>query len=200
MVGKMKNEWVMVAVAALAAFFAYTQYRRVSGAASVGNGLLGGSLAGLDGVMASVAGAIGGASWRAPAKYREMIQAAEVRNGIPAGLLERLLYQECRWRDDIITGRVRSSVGAVGIAQFMPATAKELGIDPLNPAQAIAAAGVYLARLYRSTGTWTKALAAYNWGIGNVQRKGLTNAPSETRTYYASILRDVNASAGTSLA
>jgi soluble lytic murein transglycosylase-like protein len=82
----------------------------------------------------------------------------------------------------------------------MPATARDMGIDPLNWAQAIPAAGRYLARLYRSLGTWTKALAAYNWGIGNVQRQGLTRAPTETTNYYTQILGDVNSSNGTNYA
>jgi len=91
-------------------------------------------------------------------------------------------------------------VGALGIAQFMPATAADLGIDPLDPFQAIDGAGRYLASLYRMFGNWTQALAAYNWGAGNVQRKGLTNAPAETVAYYSSILADVNAASGTNYA
>ncbi|CAN7305463.1 lytic transglycosylase domain-containing protein [Acidovorax delafieldii] len=134
--------------------------------------------------------------WRAPAQYAGLIASAEVANGIPATMLERLLWQECRWREDIISGRVRSPVGAVGIAQFMPATAREMGIDPLNVPQAIDGAGRYLARLYRMFGNWSEALAAYNWGMGNVQRKGLGAAPAETRSYYTSILADVNAATG----
>lgn len=137
--------------------------------------------------------------WRAPAKYAAMVDAAERANGIPATMLERLLYQECRYREDIITGAVRSPVGAMGIAQFMPATAAEMKIDPLNPAQAIPAAARYLAGLYRRFGTWSEALAAYNWGQGNVARKGLANAPRETRNYYTQILAAVN-SAGTNYA
>lgn len=131
-------------------------------------------------------GFLGG--WRAPAKYAAMVQAAEAAHGIPAGMLERLLYQESRYREDIITGKVASPAGALGIAQFMPATAREMGINPLNPVEAIPAAAKYLASLYRRFGTWDKALAAYNWGMGNVQRKGLEAAPLETRLYYTSIL------------
>ncbi len=134
--------------------------------------------------------------WRAPAKYAGLIAAAEQRHSIPPTMLERLLYQECRWREDIITGRKTSPVGAQGIAQFMPATAAEMGINPLDPAQAIDAAGKYLAQLHRMFGDWTRALAAYNWGMGNVSRKGLANAPTETRDYFTNILRDVNAATG----
>lgn len=130
-----------------------------------------------------------------PAQYLAMIRAAEAVNGLPRNMLARLLWQESRYREDIITGRVTSSVGAQGIAQFMHATAEEFGIDPLDPAQAIPAAGRYLRQLYSSLGSWSKALAAYNWGIGNVRRKGLDKAPAETRAYYGGILADIGMAA-----
>lgn len=138
--------------------------------------------------------------WRPPAQYAPAIAAAEDRYGIPRDLLARQLYQECHWREDIISGQTTSPVGALGIAQFMPATAADMGIDPLNPMQAIDAAGRYMASLYRATGSWAQALAAYNWGIGNVQRKGLANAPAETTNYYTQILADVNGADGTAWA
>ncbi|MRR51283.1 MAG: lytic transglycosylase domain-containing protein [Rhodocyclaceae bacterium] len=126
-----------------------------------------------------------------PAAYRAVISQTEAANGIPDNMLARLLYQESRYRPEIINGTKKSPVGALGIAQFMPATAAEMGIDPLDPMQAIPAAGAYLARLYRSTGSWVLALAAYNWGIGNVKRKGIDAAPKETRNYYSQILADL---------
>lgn len=138
--------------------------------------------------------------WTPPPQYADMIAQAEQANGIPKDVLARLLYQESHYREDIITGKTTSPVGALGIAQFMPATAQDMGIDPLDPAQAIPAAGRYLATLYRRFGNWTEALAAYNWGAGNVARKGLANAPAETRTYYASILADVNNANGSAIA
>ena len=143
--------------------------------------------------------AIGGAvnkitGWAPPdaaAPYLPQISAAEAAHGIPAGLLARQLYQESRYRPDIINGDTASPAGALGIAQFMPATARDLGIDPLDPNAAIDAAGRYMRRLYDSLGSWAEALAAYNWGIGNVKRKGLTAAPEETRNYVDQITADV---------
>lgn len=128
-----------------------------------------------------------------PVQYRAAISAAEQANGIPSGMLARLLYQESHYRADIISGATRSPAGAIGIAQFMPATAPDWSVNLYdgNPFDDIAGAGKYLAWLYRQTGAWDKALAAYNWGIGNVKRKGLSVAPAETRTYYSSILRDI---------
>ncbi|MFZ4758917.1 MAG: transglycosylase SLT domain-containing protein [Burkholderiaceae bacterium] len=136
----------------------------------------------------------GAARWTPPAAARPYLAAivqAEDAYSIPRNMLARLLWQESRYRSDIITGATRSPAGAVGIAQFMPATAREFGIDPLDPFQSIDAAGRYLAKLYRRFGSWAQALAAYNWGQGNVARKGLANAPAETRTYYTSILSDL---------
>jgi len=138
--------------------------------------------------------------WRPPVKYAGMVASAEAAYDIPSDMLARLLYQECRWREDVITGRTTSPVGALGIAQFMPATAREMGINPLDPEQAIPAAARYLKSLYGRFGTWAQALAAYNWGQGNVARKGLTLAPAETRNYYTQILADVNAANGTTYA
>lgn len=129
--------------------------------------------------------------WSPPEKYAGMVSAAESKYGLPDGLLARLLWQESRYREDIITGRVASPVGALGIAQFMPATARDFGIDPLNPAQAVDAAGKYLRQLFNRFGNWSEALAAYNWGQGNVARKGLAAAPSETVNYFTSILSDL---------
>lgn len=123
--------------------------------------------------------------------YQAIIIPAGQDNGVPISILTWLLWKESRYNPVIIDGTKRSRVGALGIAQFMPATAvDELGSvnAALDPAQAIPGAARYLARLYNATGTWAQALAAYNWGIGNVQRKGIGAAPAETRDYYTTIL------------
>jgi soluble lytic murein transglycosylase-like protein len=125
------------------------------------------------------------------APYQDAIQSAADSNGVPVSVLAWLLWTESRYNPAIIDGTKRSPVGAMGIAQFMPATAQqELGSvqAALDPAIAIPGAARYLARMFNATGTWAQALAAYNWGIGNVQRKGLSAAPLETRNYYTSIL------------
>lgn len=123
-------------------------------------------------------------------KWLPTIRRAEQQYSIPAGLLDRLLAQESRYRTDIITGKTKSRVGALGIAQFMPATARqELGSEAaaLDPAKAIPGAAKYLARLKISTGSWKGAVAAYNWGVGNVTRKGIAAAPKETQDYIKAV-------------
>lgn len=131
-----------------------------------------------------------------PTQYRGAIRRAELAHGLPDGMLGRLLWQESRYRPEIIDGRVRSPAGAIGIAQFMPATAADEKINPLDPFQAIDGAARYLAKLYRTTGAWDKALASYNWGVGNVTRKGLDRAPEETRNYFTQILADLGMMGG----
>jgi len=82
-----------------------------------------------------------------------------------------------------------SPKGAAGIFQHMPATAQELGIDPYDPTQSIQGGVKYMGQLLNKyQGDPTKALAAYNWGMGNVDRKGLEAAPTETQNYLKNIL------------
>lgn len=125
-------------------------------------------------------------------KYLPTIYAAETAHRLPTGLLVRVLHQESAYRADIIEGDTRSPVGAIGIAQFMPATAQGRGVDPLDPIDSIWGAADYLEDLYTAFGSWPEALGAYNWGWGRVKRKGLLKAPAETIDYITKICRDVD--------
>lgn len=133
--------------------------------------------------------------------YQDRITAAAAANGVPVSILAWLLWKESRYNPAIIDGTKRSRVGALGIAQFMPATAtEELGSvsAALDPSVAIPGAARYLAKCYRWTGgtSWAEALAAYNWGAGNVNKRGLDAAPAETRDYFSTILAKANYSDG----
>lgn len=129
-------------------------------------------------------------------KYAPYIAVAERKYGIPDGMLLRLIRQESHFRTDIITGTKESPVGALGIAQFMPATAKEMGVNPLDPIASIDAAARYLVKIKGwVAGDWTKTVAAYNWGAGNVNRAvknygpaWLAHAPAETQNYVRVIV------------
>jgi soluble lytic murein transglycosylase-like protein len=124
-------------------------------------------------------------------KYDALIVSSANQYSISPRTLYKLLYAESHFRDDIINGTVRSSTGALGIAQFMPATAiQELGSvnAALDPSRAIPGSARYLAKLIRVAGSEAGGVAAYNWGIGNVQRKGLVKAPQETVKYVSNIL------------
>lgn len=125
--------------------------------------------------------------------YASIIAQSEINNGIPVDLLARLLYEESRYNPKIINGTIKSNKGALGIAQFMPATAAEMHINPLDPYQAIPAAAIYLRRQYNALGNWQAALGAYNWGGGNYRKylSGQKTLPTETRNYIAQITDDV---------
>lgn len=108
----------------------------------------------------------------------------EARYGLPAGLLSALAQQESGGNPNAV-----SRAGAAGLFQFMPATAREYGINAFDPAQsADAAARKVSGLLKRYGGNLTMALSAYNWGEGNLERRGLANAPAETQAYAPSVL------------
>lgn len=132
------------------------------------------------------------------AKYRPYIERAERQYNLRPGILSRLLYQESHYRTDIITGEYISKAGAIGIAQFLPSTAREMNVDPYDPIQSIDGAARYLRKLYGMFGDWKLAVMAYNWGPGNVSAWLRTGRgakgqamPAETLTYYTSISSDV---------
>ena len=87
----------------------------------------------------------------------------------------------------------RSPVGAMGLGQFMPATWNEWGKGSAdNPEENIRAQAKYMHWLLSRVTTWECALAAYNWGIGNVLRvwqdpQWKSKLPKETRDYIARI-------------
>lgn len=157
----------------------------------------------LDSVSSAVGGAVAAVtSWGAAmtpyaiaialpgnAEYVDYIAALERASGMPEGILTRLAWQECRFRPDIISGERVSSAGAKGMWQLIPMHWRY--VDPLDWRAAGDYAADMLQRLYNRFGTWALALAAYNWGEGNLANKGIGAAPAETRNYYAQILADI---------
>jgi len=112
----------------------------------------------------------------------------EKRHGLPPGLLAAVAQIESRGNLNAVSPR-----GAKGLFQFMPATAREYGINPFDPAQSADAAAKKLSGLLkRYQGNLPAALAAYNWGEGNLERKGIANAPAETRAYAPQVLAAMN--------
>jgi Transglycosylase SLT domain/CHAP domain len=114
-----------------------------------------------------------------------------VQAGISPGIFVRQIQQESNFNPDAV-----SSVGAVGIAQFMPATAAGLGFDPHDPHVSLRMAALYMAQKQATyQGDSAKALAAYNAGDGTVQAAiascgtaWLSCTPQETQHYVAAIL------------
>lgn len=108
----------------------------------------------------------------------------EQQFGLPSGLLSAVEQQESGGDSNAVSPK-----GALGAFQFMPATAQQYGIDPTDPDQsAIGAAKMYSDLLNKYQGDIPSALAAYNWGQGNVDKQGLPNAPPETKNYIASVM------------
>lgn len=132
------------------------------------------------------------------ARYNAWATQAARQYGVPVGVFKSLITHESGWNP-----RARSPVGALGIAQFMPDTARGLGINPLNPRQAIFAAAKYLAGKIHHYGDVRLALASYNAGDGAVQKYGGIPPFKETQDYVHKIMRDaphyggVSGSAGT---
>jgi soluble lytic murein transglycosylase-like protein len=127
-----------------------------------------------------------------------VINQTEASLGIPPNLLARMAYQESRFRQSVIDGTTPSPAGALGILQLMPQYFKSVQVPrPFTPADTqaqITEAGQDLASLYNTFGDWATALAAYNWGPGNVQEflaGTLSGIPTETQNYVKQILADV---------
>jgi soluble lytic murein transglycosylase-like protein len=84
----------------------------------------------------------------------------------------------------------RSPAGAIGLMQLMPATARELGVDPSSPEQNIEGGVRYLAELIEMFGGIELALVAYNGGPGFARRyaRGATPMYGETRAFVRKVL------------
>ena len=107
-------------------------------------------------------------------------EAAET-SGIPVPFFARLLWQESRFRSAEV-----SNAGAQGVAQFMPETAAEVGLDdPFDPLKALPASAKLLRKLRDDFGNLGLAAAAYNAGPGRVQKwlSKESELPRETRDY-----------------
>jgi uncharacterized membrane protein YeaQ/YmgE (transglycosylase-associated protein family) len=122
-------------------------------------------------------------------RSREEICGALARairsNDLPAHFFIRLLYQESNFRLAAI-----SSAGALGIAQFMPETATDRGLDnPFDALQAIPASARLLRDLYLKFGNLGLAAAAYNAGPKRIAdwRANKGPLPQETQDYVRAI-------------
>ena len=117
----------------------------------------------------------------AAGRFDEEIAKAAAANGLPASFFTRLIWQESRFNPSAV-----SPVGALGIAQFMPDTARWRGLgDPLEPMTALHESARWLRELWSEFGNLGLAAAAYNAGPYRVRRwlTGAATLPAETRGY-----------------
>jgi hypothetical protein len=115
--------------------------------------------------------------------YDGLFTAAQQRYGVPAALLSAVAKQESGYDPGAV-----SPAGARGLMQLMPGTARSLGVDPLDPAQAVDGAARMLRDLTARFGSTELALAAYNAGPGAVLRyDGIPPYP-ETQRYVRHVM------------
>lgn len=133
--------------------------------------------------------------------YRDMATGYARRYNIPPALLHALIQQESGWNPN-----ARSPVGASGLTQVMPDTARQPGygvdplLDPRDPQENLRFGAEYLAAMLRNyDGDHIRALAAYNWGPGNADNWSgdMGDLPAETRGYINNIYAGLEDDYGT---
>jgi len=123
------------------------------------------------------------------AELRDLARDAARAHAIPPDGYIALIGRESAWNPN-----AESPAGAKGLNQFMDPTAAEWGVDPWDPVDSLSGGARYLRWLRSRTASWAGALAAYNWGIGNVSRAerpdgalDLAQLPAETREYVIAL-------------
>jgi soluble lytic murein transglycosylase-like protein len=116
-------------------------------------------------------------------EFEPLIREAGQRHGVDPALIKAVMQIESDGNPLAV-----SRAGAQGLMQLMPATAAELGVkNPLDPLQNIMAGTLYLRRLLdRYHGDIRLTLAAYNWGMGNLEKQPEA-MPRETKDYIAKV-------------
>ena len=126
---------------------------------------------------------------QAPAgDFEPLIQAAAKKYSLDPRLIRSQIQTESSFNPKAV-----SPVGARGLMQLMPSTAADLGVaDSFDPAQNIEGGAKYMRQLLdRYDGNWEKALAAYNGGMGNLDKLGMDKMPKESRDYVRKVMAGV---------
>lgn len=130
-------------------------------------------------------------------RFEREIQNASRRHGVKSAFIKGIIRQESNFKP-----RARSHAGAMGLMQLMPGTAKDMGVqNAYHPQQNVYGGTKYINRMLKMFyGNPCLALAAYNWGPGNmrklIRRKGTTDCkalipfmPKETQQYIVKVTR-----------
>lgn len=124
-----------------------------------------------------------------PAHWRARVAQLAAKYDISPALLEAVVWQESRWNPSAV-----SPVGARGLTQLMPGTARMMGVDADDPHMNLEGGARYLReQLDAFGGDVQKALAAYNAGPARVRRAGGIPAIRETQEYVAAIMARLSA-------
>lgn len=119
----------------------------------------------------------------APSALEPIFQSATAAYNLPPGLLESVAKVESNFNPSAV-----SSAGAQGLMQIMPQTAQGLGINPMDPTQAIYGAAKLLSEKLNAFGSIPLAAAAYNAGDAAVQTYGGVPPYPETQNYVQSVM------------
>jgi hypothetical protein len=129
-----------------------------------------------------------GGSALAGVPYADLFSRAASRYGVDPSVLAAMAKQESGFNASAV-----SPAGAQGLMQFMPATAKGLGVNALDPNSAIDGAARYLSSLTKQFGSTELGLAAYNAGPGTVSKYGGIPPYAETQNYVRKVLSQAEA-------
>lgn len=144
-----------------------------------------GGLAGVAGVagVAGIGSGVGVDQIGGRTPYADLFRASGARHGVSPALLAAVAKQESGFDASAV-----SPAGAEGLMQIMPATARELGVDAFDPAQAVDGAARYLRDMLDRFGSTELALAGYNAGPGAVMRYDDVPPYAETQKYVTSVM------------
>jgi cell wall-associated NlpC family hydrolase len=147
-------------------------------------GVVDGSSAGVAGLGSAGVSSASSARSLAPglSQYAGVFSQNEARYQLPQGLLAAVAQTESGGNPAAV-----SPAGAQGLMQLMPTTARGLGVNPWEPAQAVQGAAQLLSKYLHNFGSVPLALAAYNAGPGAVEQYGGVPPYRETQNYVAKI-------------
>lgn len=120
--------------------------------------------------------------------YDSLIVASAMRHGVDPALMKAMMHTESGFNP-----YARSPVGAQGLMQLMPATARRFSVaNAWNPSENIEGAAKYLQFLQNRFGNIQHVIASYNAGEGNVSKYGGVPPFRETRDYVQRVLSRYN--------
>ena len=121
----------------------------------------------------------------APHGFDHIVDNAAKTHLIDPALIKAVIKAESNYEPNSVSPK-----GAMGLMQLMPQTAEELGVkNPFDPVENIMGGTRYLSSLLdKYNGNVRLALAAYNWGPGNIDRSPMS-LPQETRVYIDRVAR-----------
>jgi soluble lytic murein transglycosylase-like protein len=120
-------------------------------------------------------------------EIEEAIKQASLKHNVPENMIRSVIKAESNFNP-----RAVSPVGARGLMQLMPGTARELGVkDSFNVGQNIEGGTKYLRQMLDKFGDERKAIAAYNAGPGAVQKHGGIPPYRETQAYVKKVMQNL---------